>query len=223
MANILITGSDKGLGLELTRVFLAAGDDVIATALDPDMAEELRTTKARILKLDVTRADDIASVKKELEGWSVDVLINNAGVTGYGSIGALDFDVFTRAIETNLYGPLRMIEALLENVEAGERKVIATISSGLASIADRSYTAALPYRSAKAGLNMALRCAAEDYAEKGITVLSLHPGHIRTDMGGPYATLETRESATGLKQVIDTAEPCGELRFLDWLGRPIAW
>ena len=223
MANILITGADKGLGLELTRVFLAAGDDVIAAALDPDTAEELRATKARILKLDVTQPENIETVKSDLVGWPIDVLINNAGVTGYGSIGALDFDIFTRAIETNLYGPLRMIEALLANVEAGERKVIATISSGLASIADRSYTAALPYRSAKAGLNMALRCAAEDYAEKGITMLSLHPGHIRTDMGGPYATLDTDESAAGLKRVIDRVEPCGELRFLDWLGRPLAW
>jgi len=223
MSSILVTGADKGLGLELVRTYCADGADVIACALAPDSADELRATGARVLKMDVTRPEDIMSVSRALNGQPLDLLINNAGITGYGSFGDLDYEIFERAVVTNLFGSLRVSEALLANIEAGQKKTIATVTSGLASIADRSYTGALPYRASKAALNMGLRCMAEDLADKGVKVLSLHPGHIKTDMGGPYATVDTADSAAGLKQVIEAAPYSGELKFLDWEGRELPW
>ncbi|MEM6666824.1 MAG: SDR family NAD(P)-dependent oxidoreductase, partial [Pseudomonadota bacterium] len=153
-----------------------------------------------------------------------DIAIANAGIGGdLGPFGHINYEKFSEILDVNTISPVRTLEAVTPNVAAGEGKVMAAITSQLGSIQGSDAGWALTYRTSKAGLNMALRAAATTVAEQGISVLALHPGHVRTDMGGESAPTLPDESAKGLADVILGAGPASELRFLNFLGETLPW
>lgn len=223
MPTTLITGANRGIGLALTREFIARGDTVHATARDPGNAEDLKATGAHVHRLDVSSAHSITSLKEAFDGIPIDRLINNAGVGARSSLGELDYEEFERVLIVNTIAPIRMIEAFADNVAESEGRMIASVSSTMGSIAHTDAGWGLIYRTSKAALNMALRAAARTLAERDITLLTLHPGWVSTDMGGPQAPVTPEESAKGLAEVILTAGPATELRFLDYQGKDLPW
>ena len=191
MATVLITGANRGIGLALTKAFLADGHAVIGTARDPGRAEELKATGATVIRLDVNDKGSVEALDETVGDAAIDILINNAGIGGSGDFGSLDYDVFAHLIATNVFGPLRVTEKLADNLEKGNEKIVANISSIMGSLDFATSSFAMPYRTSKAALNMAMKCVAHDLAKKGITTLLLHPGHVETDMGGKEAPGET--------------------------------
>ena len=224
MPTTLITGANRGIGLALAREFTARGHDVIATARDPGAAGELKETGASVYRLDVANADEIATLASELEGQPIDVLLNNAGISGGRQpVGETDFDSFLETLVVNTLAPVRMLEAFTAHVAAGELKRMVVITSQLGSIANTDASWGMIYRTSKAAVNMAYRTAAVALAEQGITCLALHPGHVETDMGGAGAPVKPADSARGLAGVILDTPPAGELRFLDYQGKTLPW
>ena len=223
MATVLITGANRGSGLELAKAYAGQGDTVLATARKPDEAEALKETGAEVHALDVASDDSVAAFAAALDGRAVDLLINNAGVGDRAGLGQLDFDQFAHVMNVNTLGPLRVIQALQGNVAVGAGKKIANISSQLGSIENTTGDMGLTYRTSKAGLNMALKAAAAKLAEQGISMLTLHPGWVATDMGGEQAPVRPAESAAGLVKVIAANGQPGELPFLDWRGERLPW
>ncbi|MEL6661402.1 MAG: SDR family oxidoreductase [Pseudomonadota bacterium] len=226
MPTTLITGANRGIGLALAREFTARGHHVIATARDPAAASALKDTGADVYRLDVTDHDAIAVLAKELEGTPIDLLINNAGIGGdeaRTALGNLDYDAFRRVLEVNTLAPLAMAEVFTPHVAASDLKLMAVISSQLGSIDTTDAAWGVIYRTSKAAVNMAFRAGAVALADKGITTLTLHPGHVETDMGGAGAPVKPADSAKGLANTILGAGPSKELRFLDWQGNTLPW
>ncbi|MEM1105349.1 MAG: SDR family oxidoreductase [Pseudomonadota bacterium] len=226
MPTTLITGANRGIGLALAAEFMGRGHTVIATARDPQAAAELRETGATVYRLDVTDHDAIAVLAKELEGTPIDVLINNAGLGGpeaRTAIGGLDYAGFRRVLEVNTLSPLAMVEAFTPHVAASDLKLITVISSQLGSIEGADGAWGLIYRTSKAAVNMAFRSVAVKLADDGITCLTLHPGHVETDMGGEGAPVKPGASAAGLADTILGAGPANALRFLDFQGNTLPW
>lgn len=223
MATVLVTGANRGIGLALVREYLSAGDTVIATCRTPEKADELNATGAEVHPLEVTDAGSISALKTTLGDRAIDLLINNAGVGGDSEFGNLDTAIWEHVLEVNTIAPLKIIEALQNNVEAGSGRMIANISSQMGSIDTCTASFGLIYRSSKAALNMALRAAAHEVSEKGITLLTLHPGWVQTDMGGKKAPVSPEDSAAGLRKVIAGAGPAKDLRFMDYQGKTLPW
>lgn len=223
MTTTLITGANRGIGLELVRKFLAEGHDVIATARDPETSNELNATGAKVYPLEVTDADSVAALKEAVGDQPIDYLINNAGIGSFAAFKDLDYDAFANMLAVNTIAPIRMIDTFLDNIAASDVKMAANLSSMMGSIENTQASFGLIYRTSKAGLNMALRAAAPELAEKGVTLLALHPGWVNTDMGGKQAPVNPAQSAAGLYTVITTAGPSSELRFLDFEGKTHPW
>jgi NAD(P)-dependent dehydrogenase (short-subunit alcohol dehydrogenase family) len=227
----LITGANRGIGLEFARQYLAYGWQVYATCRHPQSASELRQLadvnghKLQILALDVT---DVASVKaaaEELEGQAIDLLLNNAGVGGTRgqTIGNIDYDAWAKVLDVNTMGSMRVSEAFVDHVARSERKLIVTLTSGMGSIADNTSGGSIPYRSSKAAVNMVMRSLAIDLAPRGITCVVVNPGWVQTNMGGPHATLTPAESVTRLRHLIETLGPAQSGKFFNYNGREYAW
>ncbi|HCJ19314.1 MAG TPA: short-chain dehydrogenase [Hyphomonas sp.] len=223
MTTTLITGANRGIGLELVRKFLAQGHDVIATARDPETSNELNATGAKVYPLEVTDAASVAALKEAVGDQPIDYLINNAGIGSFAAFKDLDYDAFANMLAVNTIAPIRMIDTFLDNIAASDVKMAASLSSMMGSIENTHASFGLIYRTSKAGLNMALRAAAPELAEKGVTLLALHPGWVNTDMGGKQAPVNPAQSAAGLYTVITTAGPSSELRFLDFEGKTHPW
>ena len=223
MTTTLITGANRGIGLELVRKFLAQGHDVIATARDPETSNELNATGAKVYPLEVTDAASVAALKEAVGDQPIDYLINNAGIGSFAAFKDLDYDAFANMLAVNTIAPIRMIDTFLDNIAASDVKMAASLSSMMGSIENTQASFGLIYRTSKAGLNMALRAAAPELAEKGVTLLALHPGWVNTDMGGKQAPVNPAQSAAGLYTVITTAGPSSELRFLDFEGKTQPW
>jgi NAD(P)-dependent dehydrogenase (short-subunit alcohol dehydrogenase family) len=223
MPTTLITGANRGIGLALVREFQSRGHAVIATARDPAKAADLKATGAEVLALDVSDAASIAALAAALKGKPIDYLINNAGLGDRADMPRLDYDRFEELLRVNTVAPIRVLDALTPNLAAGSGKVAAALSSQLGSIENTNMSFGLAYRVSKAGLNMALRTAAHTLADEGITLLALHPGWVKTDMGGDNAPVEPADSAAGLYKVITGSGPSKELRFFDFQGKTLPW
>lgn len=229
MASVLITGANRGIGLELARQYAAEGWRVHACCRNPAGADALvaalKGHDGLIHPLDVTDVAAIAALRDALEHEPIDVLINNAGIIGgqHQALGDIDYEVWEQTIRTNVFAPYRVAEALIERVAASERRVIANVSSLMGSIADNSSGGRYIYRSSKTALNMVVVNLAQDLAEQGITVLALHPGWVKTDMGGANATVTPQDSAAGLRKVIAGAVPEQSGCFFNYDGRALAW
>jgi len=227
---VFITGTTRGIGLELTRQFLDAGSDVFATARNPE-SDVLQSLKAahgdqlQLLALDVTDNAQIAKVATTLAGRPLNLLINNAGLFRSKSDDAesLSHETWLQEFHVNAVAPFMVTRALRENLAAADDALVAMISSKMGSMSDNTSGGAYSYRSSKAALNAVTVCLARDLADDGTRVVALHPGWVRTDMGGSNAPVDAPASASGLKKVmlgIDAAQNGG---FFDYTGAPIPW
>ena len=231
MPSALITGANRGLGFEFARQYLADGWRVYAACRDPASASELHSLaensndKLRILAMDVTDPASIQAAANELEGQAIDLLLNNAGIIGPRgqAIGNIDYQAWAEVLAVNTMGPMRVSEAFVEHVARGDRKLIVTLTSGMGSIADNTSGGSIVYRSSKAAVNMIMRSLAIDLAPRGITCVVVNPGWVRTDMGGPNATLEPSESIGALRQLIATLGPEQSGKFFNHTGREYPW
>ena len=230
MATILVTGASRGLGLEFTRQYLAAGDGVIAACRSPSAAKSLQQLERdskdllTLVELDVA---DPKSARRAAEATQrpIDVLINCAGVIGARGqrLGSLDYRDWLQVLEVNLMGPARVCEAFLEQVAQSSRRLIVTITSGMGSLADNTSGGSIPYRTSKAAVNMVMRSAAIDLKPRGITCVVVNPGWVKTDMGGPSAKLSPEESIAALRRLISGLGPSDSGRFYNYDGREYPW
>ena len=230
---ILVTGASRGLGLEFARQWLEAGHRVFALAREPKDSpglRELAKLHPESLALVACDVGDDASVEKarrdvEKQCDALDVVVNNAGVYGRRDSGleSLDWEEVHRVFDVNTLGPLRVSRALLPLLRRGKRPRLVHITSLMGSLDDNRSGGAWAYRISKAGLNMASRNLAHEVGPNGIPSVVLHPGWVRTDMGGPRAPLPVEEAVASLVRTIDalTAEHNGA--FLDRHGQPAPW
>ena len=221
----LVTGANRGLGFEMCRQLIARGDDVVATVRDPESAGVLRDPgPRRLLALDIADPASVASFAKELGDEPIDVLINNAGIRGVGrGIEQLDFTAIERYFVINSIGPLRVVQALLPNLLQGSSKTIAAVSSNMGSLTNNQEGGADGYRSSKTALNMLNRSLAHELSGRGFVCVVLHPGWVRTDMGGTRAPLAPEESVAGMLNVLDGLGPEDNGAFLDYQGQSVPW
>ena len=225
MPTILITGANRGIGLALARSYVKDGWRVIATSRKPD---ESLIQGAESLPLDLTDPDSINALQQSLVGVPIDIVWNNAGVylDKNQSLEQVDNQDWLRSFEINCIAPIRIAEALTENVRISERKVFAFTTSKMASLAGNGI-GAYAYRSSKTALNMAVRCFAQDHKAQGINCLLLHPGHVRTDMGGPEGEIDLPTSITGMRNLVDRINPDYptdmDSGYFDYDGSNIPW
>ena len=234
MPRVLITGANRGLGLEFARQYAADGWQVIATARDPKKAPELNGLAAKnsavaVHALTVTDDESVQNLADALHGKAIDVLIHNSGLYPREGqkIGEIDYEGWREAMETNVFGAIRATEALLENVAASERKQIAAISSSMGSIqvlgkSVATAGTAYQYRTSKTALNMAFSILAKELEPRGVSVVIFDPGWVKTDMGGPNAALTPEQSIGGMRKVLAGAamEISGKFLGYDGVIRP---
>jgi NAD(P)-dependent dehydrogenase (short-subunit alcohol dehydrogenase family) len=226
MPTAVITGANRGLGLEFARVYLADGWTVHAGCRQPAKAEALRTLKGdlRIHALDVDDPKDVTSLAQSLDDEPIDLLLNNAGVYGKRDLGlgSFDYEDWGQVLKTNVLSPIRLAEALAGNVARSAQKKMAFVTSRMGSVAMNA-GGSVAYRSSKSALNMAVSCLALDLQSRGVTCLLLHPGWVKTEMGGPNAAIEIPLSIAGMKTVIDRVTAADTGKFFDYQGQAIPW
>lgn len=223
---VLITGANRGLGLEFSRQYHAAGWKVIGTARKPDEAADLKALGegVRILPLDVTQAASVAALVAALRKEPIDLLINNAGQgVGGGPLADLTMEKYEQVMQVNALGPVRVTQALLPNLRAGKGKTIVGISSGLGSIGLNENGGFYGYRESKAALDMYMRSLAADLRDEGFVCIAMIPGWVKTDMGGPNAPLAPEQSVTGMRKVIAGLKPADSGKFWSHDGSIVPW
>jgi len=221
---VLVTGANRGIGLELARQYGEAGWSVIGTARKPDAAAELKELGARVVQLDVTDATSVTQLVTDLDGQPIDLLINNAGIISRNSsLASTDIETAGKILDVNVLGPMRVTQALLPNLSAGDRKTIVNISSGLGSLANNQSGGFYGYRESKAALNMFTRSLAGNLSGEGFIVVAMNPGWVQTDMGGPNAAITTEQSVNGIRDVIESLGPENSGTFRVYSGEEQAW
>ncbi len=230
MATVLITGANRGLGLEFVCQYADKGWQVLAACRSPETAMELQAladqgASIELLTLDVTDESDINKLAEQLNGRAIDHLILNAGVLGEdcATLGEMTQARWLEVLNVNTVAPALLIQALRENVAASEHKTIVGISTRVASLSDNSSGNMYSYRTSKAALNQILVSAAQNLREQQVKTLAIHPGWVQTDMGGEKATFTPQESVAGIIKVAQsmTLEDSGSFRVFD--GSSIDW
>lgn len=221
MPSVLITGAGRGLGLEFARQYVAEGWRVIATIRDPAQGRAL--PKAETHLLDVTDGAAVKRLAADLRGTAIDLLLCNAGIGAPGeALGKIDADRWVQVLRVNALAPLILAESFVEHVASSDLKLMVMVSSRMGSIAQAS-GGRYSYRSSKAALNMIVKALAGDLAPRGVRVIAVHPGWVRTDMGTTAAQLSPEESVTGLRRVIAGLNPGESGRFLNQDGAELPW
>lgn len=232
MPKVLVTGSNRGLGIEWVRQYAAEGWRVFATCRHPAEANELNKLAAKqetltIHRMDVTRQDEISALARELLNESIDVLINNAGIylEKYDgtNLDKLRFDDWELTLRVNTLGCLRVTSALKEMVARSERRLVVAISSHMGSITEIANSGGYYYRSSKAALNAAMRGLSLELKPLGMGVLILHPGWNNTRMGGPDAPFRPIDTVSGMRQIIEGFSLKNTGQFLRFDGVEIPW
>jgi NAD(P)-dependent dehydrogenase (short-subunit alcohol dehydrogenase family) len=216
---VLVTGANRGLGLEHAKQYRAAGHTVIGTARKPELATKLKATGAQVVKLDITNDEDIANLAKTLKGKKIDILLNNAG---YMARGEVTRESLSRCFDVNTAGPLLLAKALVPNLKLSKNPRIVNISSrlGIISKARGIYPA---YSISKAALNMATKHLHGKLSKEGIIVISMGPGHNQTDMGGKGAPLKPQESVAKMMKLIGSLKKTQSGRFWYYDGTELPW
>jgi NAD(P)-dependent dehydrogenase (short-subunit alcohol dehydrogenase family) len=228
---VLITGANRGIGLEMARQYASAGWRVHACCRQPERAAALNRLAAgsagrlSVHPLDVTNPTQVAALAAMLGDEPLDLLVNNAGIYGQDDarFGSTDVRSWLETFHVNAIAPLKIMEALIEPVVRSRRRVIACVSSKMGSMADNRSGGSYVYRSSKAALNAVVMSAAVDLRSRGVTVVALNPGWVKTDMGGPNAEITVVESVTALRAVLDGVGPSDSGRFIDVDGATIPW
>ena len=237
MKTMLVTGASRGIGLELARQYAADGWHVVAAARKPEESAGLKELAKKygdglqLVGLDVTSDESIEGLVDAMNGRAIDLLVNNAGMYPREGthVGRLDYDSWGDTLDTNLFGVMRVTEGLLENVAQSERKQIVAISSAMGSlhITDGPSVAqsgtSYQYRTSKAALNMALLILSKELAPRGISVVMISPGWVKTDMGGAGAAITPEVSVAGIKKVLDAGGIEISGKFLSYNGSEVAW
>lgn len=229
--NILITGASRGIGLAMVNFCIEKNWRVFACCRNPYRAEKLLALaqmskqNVSVHLLDVSESATIQALAYELRHEKIDILINNAGVYGpdRNSFGGVDVDGWLETFMINSIAPLKMAEAFFEQLNMGKEKIIACISSKMGSMDDNSSGGSYIYRSSKAALNCVVKSMSIDLSDKGMKCVALHPGWVKTDMGGADAEISTRECVTQLFQIMQSLTPEDNGRFIDIDGETIKW
>lgn len=239
MSTLLITGANRGLGLEFVKEYLAAGWEVLACCRHPESATALlklaqeHQNQLTLFKLDVTHSEDIVALAAQLRNQPVDLLLNNAGIFSakakqFGSTKTDSWDQvqaeeWLSVLKTNTLAPLLITQALINNLQQGKLKIIANMSSALGSIENNAEGDHYAYRCSKVALNAITKNLSIDLKEMGITVISLSPGWVKTDMGGPDAKITVEESVKALKEILDQLKIKDSGRFIGYEGVELCW
>jgi NAD(P)-dependent dehydrogenase (short-subunit alcohol dehydrogenase family) len=229
--NVLITGASRGIGLEMVKYGIEQNWRIFACCRHPQQAESLlavaKLANGRV-SVHVADMDELATIQAlayELRNEAIDILINNAGI--YGSdknrFGNVDVQSWLNTFQVNSIAPLKVAEALIEQVRMGDKKIIACISSKMGSMADNGSGGSYIYRSSKAALNAVVKSMAIDLKDEDIKCVALHPGWVKTEMGGPDAEISTRECVTSLFNIMLSLQPEDSGRFIDIDGTDIPW
>lgn len=225
---VLITGTNRGIGLSFVKQYAADGWNVVACCRDPQSATELQVLAStyrniQIIALDMADFSQIDDVALQLKEQKIDVLINNAGVYPESSFGDVDYDDWASAFKINTMAPLKMAQAFMPHVAASQLKKIVTLSSKMGSVDDNTSGGSYIYRSSKAAVNMVMKSLSIDLNPYGIAVVTLHPGWVQTDMGGPNGLIDLQTSVTGLRKVIAYLSLASSGKFIAYDGSEIAW
>jgi len=228
--SIFITGSNRGIGLELARQYATEGWRVFASCRAPDQAEQLNALQRQFSNislhaLDVTDADRIRVLAEELKQQPIDILFNNAGIYGPFDthFGTIDEEEWLRCFRINCIAPMNIMQAFVDHVAGSQHKIIAGMTSKMASMADNSSGGSYVYRSSKAALNAVLKSAAIDLRPLGIKVAILHPGWVQTDMGGPNGEITAQQCVNNLRRTLDNMSLDNSGQFFDIDGSIIPW
>lgn len=232
MASILITGANRGIGLELTKRYATAGHQVMACCRAPAQADVLNDLAANhdgvsVHALEVSDGESVAALGAALAGTPLDILVNNAGMSPpreAQTLTNMDYDAWAEAFAVNSMAPLRVLQALLPNLKLSDAtppKAI-TISSQMGALS-LNWPVAYAYCSSKAAVNKVMRMASEELKADGIAVAILHPGWVQTDMGGPKAAITVDQSASGIIDVIDALDMDSTGCFRTWEGTDHEW
>jgi len=240
MRRVVVTGANRGLGLELTRQLLAAGDEVVATARHPKKADELEKLvstaggRGSVVRLDVGDPAEVAAAALHIgeRFAAVDVLINNAGIwsapgqperVSAGALAELRPEPVLEVLRVNAVAPILVTQALAPLLAAAGRAIVVNLTSGLGSIERTTGRSNVAYAMSKAALNMLTRHLAAELAGQGTVVVAMSPGWVATDMGGAAASLEPPESVRGMLNVVDALTPARSGSFLDHTGATLPW
>lgn len=231
MKTLLITGANRGLGLEFCRQYAEQGQRVLACCRKPEQASALQKlaetyTNISIHALDITDFQQIDSLAAELSNETIDVLLCNAGVYGdkpEHRFGALNYENWQHTLLINTFAPVKLTEAFLPNLTKSQQPLVVAITSLMGSMADNSSGGSICYRSSKAALNAAMKSLSIDLKPKNIAVLILHPGWVKTDMGGMNAPTSAEDSIAGMCNVIADFGLNDSGKFLDFRGKELPW
>ena len=220
MSTVVITGANRGIGLELARQYAERGDQVVAACRSGSASLERLGTET-VLNVDVTSEEGVANLVAHLDGARVDLLINNAGILLRETLEEMDFDAIRRQFEINSIGPLRVTHALLGNLQPGSK--VAIITSRMGSIGDNTSGSRYGYRMSKAAVNMAGVSLAHDLRSRDIPVAILHPGAVRTEMTAGHGLIDAPESVVGLITRIDALSADNSGTFWHQNGEVLPW
>lgn len=228
MQTILITGANRGIGLEFTKQYAEAGWNVLACCREPQSASALQAyakthSNIQIFVLDVADFKQIEILAHKLNDVAIDVLINNAGVYPDGSADDIDVNAWTKAFNINSIAPYKVANAFKTHIAKSQLKILATLSSKMGSIDDNTSGGSYIYRSSKTAVNMVMKSLSIDLAPIGIAVVTLHPGWVQTDMGGPNGLINTQTSVSGMRKVLDNLSLVNTGKFIAYDGKEIAW
>ncbi|MDE2295190.1 MAG: SDR family oxidoreductase [Gammaproteobacteria bacterium] len=229
MSTVLLTGASRGIGAEFVRQYAADGWRVHALARDPGnargLAEVCRVSgdRVRVHAVDVTDHAAIDALATDLAGTPIDVLLNVAGVLVANPFGQSDYERWMNSIRVNVFGPMKVSEAFVDHVTASEQRKIVTLTSVLGSIGGNEAGGMYDYRSTKAAVNAVMKSMSVDLAGRRIIAVPIHPGWVRTDMGGSRAEVDVATSVTGLRAVIAGLTIAQSGRFLTFQGAELPW
>lgn len=227
MPTIMITGANRGIGLELARQYAADGWTVIATCRNPIQPGELAIIPGdiQVHGLDVTDQAQINRLAKDLNGTAIDLLINNAGIYGPRNMQAeaMDYGEWELVMRVNTFAPLRVSTAFVDHVASSEAKKLVTISSIMGSIGQTASAGEYIYKSSKTAVNMVMHSFSHDMASRDVIVAMFHPGWVQTDMGGAGAAIDAQTSVAGLRSSIANLNRSDSGCFFNYDGKPLPW
>jgi NAD(P)-dependent dehydrogenase (short-subunit alcohol dehydrogenase family) len=232
MKTTLITGANRGIGLEFCRQYAAEGWRVMACSRHPKKSVELNKLAAqypdliKVYSLDVTDHAEIAHLGQVLANESIDMLINNAGIypdADKKGFGHTDYEAWMQAFRINTMAPLKMAETFAPQISRSKQKTIVTVTSKMGSIADNSSGGNYLYRTSKAAVNMVVKNLAIDLKPNGIIAVVFHPGWVKTDMGGPNAMISAEQSVSGIRKMIVRLSLLDSGKFFAYNGAVIPW
>ena len=228
--SILITGTNRGIGLEFVKHYIKNNEKVIATCRNRNSAKDLlelenTTNNLSLVELDVSNPNSINNFTSKIAGLPIDTFISNAGVSGPKNIEFGNFDAkeWLDVFNINTIAPLIITQKILKNLRLGKDKKLVFISSKVGSIEDNTSGGMYIYRTSKTALNQVIKSLSIDLKEDNFIVVALHPGWVQTDMGGPNALIDTKTSVKGLIEVIDNLTPKNSGKFYNYDGSPIPW